>query len=67
MFTIEDGTINLIRAEGVPCGKMIVFIAMRGAAAICQRARSSQRSPGTLHQHPVSGTSGGSLWASKPG
>jgi hypothetical protein len=48
-FTVEGGTINIIRAEGVLCGKMIVFITMRGAAAICPRARSSQPSPGTLH------------------
>ena len=67
MFTIEGGIINIIRAEGVPCGKMIVFIAMRGAAAICLRARSSQPGPGTLHRRPVSGASGGSLLASKPG
>jgi len=46
---------------------MIVFIAMRVVAAICPRARSSQPSPGTLHQRPVSGASGGSLLASKPG
>jgi hypothetical protein len=49
VFTIEGKIINIIRAEGVPCGKMIVFIAMRGAAATCPRARSSEPGPGTLH------------------
>ena len=67
MFTREGGTINIIRAEGASPGKMIVFIALRVVSAICPRARSSQPSPGTLRQHPVSGASGGSLMASKPG
>ena len=33
MFTIEGGSINIIRAEGVPQGKMIVFI----TSSLCQK------------------------------
>jgi hypothetical protein len=65
--TYMGGTIIIIRAEGVPPGKMIVFITMRIAGAICPRARTFQPNPGTLRQFPGFGTSSGSLLASKPG
>ena len=64
---MEGETVNIIRAEGVLCGKMIVFIAMRGAAATCPRARPSEPEIDTLHRPAVSGASSGSLLVSKPG
>src|SRR5450759_3474182 len=64
---LESKAIIIIRAEGVPPGKIIVFITIRLTAAICPRARPSQPNIGTLHQPPASGASGGSLLASKPG
>jgi len=67
MFTMESGTINIIHAEGVPQGKMIVFITIRLTAAICPRPRPSQPNIGTPHQPPLSAVSGGSFLASIPG
>ena len=65
--TYMGGTIIIIRAEGVPPGKMIVFITMRIAGAICPRARTFQPNPGSLRQFPGFGTRSGSLLAGKPG
>src|SRR5258706_12763862 len=56
-----------MRAAFLPPGKMTIFITMRVAAAICQRARPSEPKMGTLHQPHAFGASSGSFLASKPG
>jgi hypothetical protein len=60
-------TIDIIRAEGVPSGKMIVFFVMRAAGLMCPCARPRQPNPGTPPQLPGFGDSSGSLLASKVG
>jgi len=67
VFDIEDRAIIIIRAAFLAPGKMIIFITMRVAAAICPRARPSELKMGTLHQPPAFGASSGSFLASKPG
>src|SRR5450759_4354086 len=57
----------IIRAAFLPPGKIIIVITMRVAAAICPRARPSERKMGTLHHPPTFGASSGSFLASKRG
>src|ERR1035437_1122436 len=62
-----SATIDIIQAEGLPPGKMSVFITIRVTAAICPRATPCQPDMDTVHRPPVSEASRGSLLVSKPG
>jgi hypothetical protein len=67
VFDIAGTASIIIRAAFLPPGKMIIFITMRIAAAICPRAIPSELKMGTLHQPFPFGASSGSFFASKPG
>jgi hypothetical protein len=54
-FHIGGATIDIIQAEGLPSGKVSIFITIRVNAAICPQARASQPDKRTLHRPPVVG------------
>ena len=62
-----DTYLDFIQAEGLPPGKMSIFITIGIAAAICPRARPSQPDIDTLHRPPVSGASSGHFWRANLG